>query len=59
MLFRSVITRFPAEELMIAGREHYYTSRGQLPGVRETQSNLNRSQFADPVTSDGAPARAQ
>jgi len=54
-----VITRFPAEELMIAGREHYYTSRGQLPGVRETQSNLNRSQFADPVTSDGAPARAQ
>jgi Xaa-Pro aminopeptidase len=54
-----VITRFPAEELMIAGREHYYTSRGQLPGVRETQSNLNGSQFADPVTSDGAPARAQ
>ncbi|HXD59840.1 MAG TPA: Xaa-Pro peptidase family protein [Thermoleophilaceae bacterium] len=54
-----VITRFPAEELMIAGREHYYTSRGQLPGVRETQSNLNRSPFADPVTSDGAPAPAQ
>ena len=55
-----VITRFPAEELMIAGREHYYTSRGQLAGVRETQSNLNRRPLADPVTSDGgAPAPAQ
>jgi Xaa-Pro aminopeptidase len=55
-----VITRFPAEELMIAGREHYYTSRGQLAGVRETQSNLNRMPLADPVTSDGgAPAPAQ
>ncbi|MGZ4202154.1 MAG: M24 family metallopeptidase [Thermoleophilaceae bacterium] len=36
-----VITRFPAEELMVAGRDHYYTVDGQLPGVRETQSNLN------------------
>jgi Xaa-Pro aminopeptidase len=36
-----VITRFPAEDLMVAGREHYYTAHGQLPGVRETQSNLN------------------
>jgi Xaa-Pro aminopeptidase len=55
-----VITRFPAEELMIAGREHYYTSRGQLAGVRETQSNLNRMPLADPVASDGgAPAQAQ
>ncbi|HUZ84151.1 MAG TPA: Xaa-Pro peptidase family protein [Gaiellales bacterium] len=37
-----VITRFPAEQLMVAGRSHYYTVRGQLPGIRETQSNRNR-----------------
>jgi Xaa-Pro aminopeptidase len=36
-----VITRFPAEELAIAGGGHY-TVGGPLPGVRETQSNLNR-----------------
>ncbi len=35
-----VITRFPAEELLIAGTR-YYTSVGALPGIRETQSNLN------------------
>jgi Xaa-Pro aminopeptidase len=38
-----VITRFPAEELMVAGREHYFFADGQLPGIRETQSQLNRS----------------
>jgi Xaa-Pro aminopeptidase len=37
-----VITRFPAEELMIAGGGHP-TVRGPLPGIRETQSNLNAS----------------
>src|SRR6266540_3990588 len=35
-----VITRFPAEQLLVAGA-HYYTATGPLPGVRETQSNLN------------------
>jgi Xaa-Pro aminopeptidase len=35
-----VITRFPAEELMVAGGGHH-TVRGPLPGIRETQSNLN------------------
>ncbi|GAC1568722.1 MAG: hypothetical protein NVS3B14_18920 [Ktedonobacteraceae bacterium] len=35
-----VITRFPAEELMIAG-VRYYTAAGLLPTTRETQSNLN------------------
>jgi Xaa-Pro aminopeptidase len=35
-----VITRFPAEELMVAGGGHH-TVAGPLPGVRETQSNLN------------------
>jgi Xaa-Pro aminopeptidase len=35
-----VITRFPAEELLVAGGGHA-TVHGPLPGVRETQSNLN------------------
>ena len=35
-----VITRFPAEKLLVAGT-HYYTAGGALPAVRETQSNLN------------------
>jgi Xaa-Pro aminopeptidase len=37
-----VITRFPAEELMVAG-SRYYTATGPLPTTRETQSNLNRT----------------
>jgi Xaa-Pro aminopeptidase len=41
-----IITRFPAEELMVAGHR-YYTATGPLPTTRETQSNLNRN---------GAPA---
>jgi Xaa-Pro aminopeptidase len=35
-----VITRFPAEELLVAG-SHYYTAAGALPTIRESQSNLN------------------
>ena len=35
-----VITRFPAEELLVAGVKHY-TVNGALPGIRETQSHLN------------------
>jgi hypothetical protein len=35
-----VITRFPAEDLVIAGKP-YYTVGGNLPLERETQSNLN------------------
>ncbi len=35
-----IITRFPAEELMVAGRR-YYTASGPLTTTRETQSNLN------------------
>jgi Xaa-Pro aminopeptidase len=36
-----LITRFPAEELLVAGGGHY-TVGGPLPGERETQSHLNR-----------------
>src|SRR2546427_13219120 len=35
-----VITRFPAEELLVAGGRHY-TVGGGLPAVRETQAHLN------------------
>ena len=35
-----IITRFPAEELLVAG-SHYYTAGGALPTTREVQSNLN------------------
>jgi Xaa-Pro aminopeptidase len=35
-----VITRFPAEQLLIAGA-HYYTATGPLTPIRETQSHLN------------------
>jgi hypothetical protein len=45
---------------MIAGREYYYTAHGQLPGVRETQSNLNEVPWGDRAKSDGgAPAPAR
>lgn len=37
-----VITRFPAEKLLVAGHT-YYTATGPLPATRETQSNLNRN----------------
>ncbi len=36
-----VITRFPAEELLVAAGEASTRSRGALPGMRETKSNLN------------------
>ena len=35
-----VITRFPAEQLLVAG-VRYYSVDGPLPTTRETQSNLN------------------
>ena len=43
-----VITRFPAEQLIVAGLR-YYSATGPLPTTREAQSNLNRSR-------DGVPA---
>lgn len=35
-----VITKFPAEELLVAGRR-YFTAGGALPATREPQSHLN------------------
>src|SRR5574337_437420 len=37
-----IITRFPAEQLLVAGNR-YHTATGPLPTTRETQSNLNRA----------------
>jgi Xaa-Pro aminopeptidase len=37
-----IMTRFPAEKLMVAGHR-YYTVGGPLSTTRETQSNLNRA----------------
>src|ERR687898_897313 len=48
-----VITRFPAEDLVIAGRP-YYTTGGSLPLERETQSNLNTRLDSD--AQEAAPA---
>jgi Xaa-Pro aminopeptidase len=44
-----VITKFPAEDLLVAGRR-YYTTGGMLPTLRESQSHLNSP------TSPGGPA---
>src|SRR5579871_6123142 len=44
-----IITRFPAEDLVIAGKP-YYTAGGTLPLERETQSNLNTE--LDPDTQE-------
>jgi len=57
-----VITRFPAEDLMITGRGGYETAHGPLPPVRENESNLNTewggaARRTQPVAPDGrAPA---
>jgi methionine aminopeptidase len=50
-----VITRFPAEDLVVAGRP-YYTVGGTLPLERETQSNLNTR--LDPATQEAEPGNA-
>jgi Xaa-Pro aminopeptidase len=43
-----IITRFPAEQLLVAG-QRYYTATGPLPATREMQSNLNRPAQASPL----------
>src|SRR5437016_5593909 len=51
-----VITRFPAEELLVAGGGHP-TAMGVLPGVRESQSNLNNPSLAEAVVDSAAIER--
>jgi Xaa-Pro aminopeptidase len=45
-----VITRFPAEELLVAGHR-YFTATGPLPAVRESQSHLNTPEGRNGVRS--------
>jgi Xaa-Pro aminopeptidase len=49
-----VITRFPAEDLVIAGKP-YYTTGGSLPLERDTQSHLNTE--LDPDTREARPRK--
>lgn len=51
-----VITRFPAEELMVAGRRNLFTVNGALPAIRETQSHLNLRTEQAHAQSDGHEA---
>jgi Xaa-Pro aminopeptidase len=51
-----VITRFPAERLMVAGTR-YYTVGGPLPTTRETESHRNRDAEADTLDAVVAQAR--
>jgi Xaa-Pro aminopeptidase len=44
-----VITKFPAEELLVAG-QRYYTTGGHLPAERESQSHLNTRRTRDEAT---------
>jgi Xaa-Pro aminopeptidase len=46
-----VISRFPAEELLVTGVK-YYAATGPLPSVRDTESNWNNTR----IHPDGRPA---
>jgi Xaa-Pro aminopeptidase len=47
-----VITKFPAEDLLVAGRR-YFTTGGFLPTERDSQSHLNTGVFAGTPGGDG------
>ena len=51
-----IITRFPAEELVVAGGGHY-TVGGFLPGIREKESHLNNPTVEAVVASAAYEAR--
>jgi Xaa-Pro aminopeptidase len=54
-----VITRYPAEDLIVAGNP-VYSVGGPLPTERETQSNLNNPDVRpQPGADGGAPGRAR
>jgi Xaa-Pro aminopeptidase len=50
-----VITRFPAEELLVVGHR-YYTVGGPLPATREHESHLNGEVAGNGRPADGRPA---
>ena len=41
-----VITKFPAESLLVAGKR-YYSTGGELPTVRDSQSHLNNNRSSE------------
>ena len=43
-----MITKFPAEELLVAG-QRYYTTGGYLPTERDSQSHVNTRRVRDEV----------
>jgi len=53
-----VITRFPAEEAMVAGTA-YYTTTGPLPRIRESQSNKNNAGALDRIGAVVQSARGE
>jgi Xaa-Pro dipeptidase len=55
-----VITKFPAEELLVAGRK-YWTAGGALDTLRESQSHLNTAagRGDDPPKPPAAAGRGQ
>jgi len=52
-----VITKFPAEELLVAGRK-YWTAGGALDTLRESQSHLNTAAGRGEMQPGGAAAAA-
>ncbi|HVB52932.1 MAG TPA: Xaa-Pro peptidase family protein [Candidatus Acidoferrales bacterium] len=53
-----VITRFPAEQLLISG-QRYYSASGPLETTREVESHLNRNDIGDPAGAVVASAGAE
>lgn len=53
-----IITRFPAEQLLVA-RQRYDTAVGALPTTRETQSHLNQPVPASPLEAVVASAGSE
>jgi len=44
-----VISRFPAEDLMVAGARHFLTAEGPMPTTRENESHRNSPRDGDGV----------
>ena len=53
-----VLTRFPAEALLVAG-PRYWTAGGPLTATREVQSNLNRGSHSAPAARVVASAQSE
>jgi len=54
-----VISRFPAEELMVTGGNLYVTATGPLPHIRDTESHYNNPRVFPDGRSNGATPAAK